>query len=59
MKLLTIDEVAKFLKMSKHTLYKYAKDGTIPAVKIGGSWRFMEDALKQWIVKESLNKAKL
>ena len=58
MKVLTIDEVAKMLQMSKHTIYRYAKDGTIPAVRIGGSWRIAEEVLSKWLVSGSMNHAK-
>lgn len=36
---LTIDEVAKKLKVSKITVYRMARKGQIPAVKFGRSWR--------------------
>ncbi|MBI5374208.1 MAG: helix-turn-helix domain-containing protein [Candidatus Schekmanbacteria bacterium] len=55
MKLLTIDEVAKLLKLNKHTIYRYAKDGKIPAVRIGGSWRIAEEVLSRWLVDGSSN----
>lgn len=37
---LTIDEVAKRLKIARSTVYRMAQEGKIPAVKIGRSWRF-------------------
>jgi excisionase family DNA binding protein len=38
--ILTTDEVADYLKLSKITVYKLAKQGAIPGFRVGGSWRF-------------------
>ena len=38
--ILTADEVAGYLKLSKITIYKLAKDGALPGFRVGGSWRF-------------------
>jgi len=38
--ILTADEVAEYLKLSKITVYKLAKQGSIPGFRVGGSWRF-------------------
>lgn len=36
----SIEEAEEYLGIKKRTLYKLAKSGNIPAVKIGGQWRF-------------------
>lgn len=46
---LTIDELAEYLKISKSTLYKLAQEGSIPGQKVGKHWRFHKDALDQWL----------
>ncbi|MDR0513057.1 MAG: helix-turn-helix domain-containing protein, partial [Treponema sp.] len=38
--ILTIDEVAKYLRVSERTVYDWAQKGEIPAGKIGTVWRF-------------------
>jgi excisionase family DNA binding protein len=38
--ILTADELAEYLKLSKITVYKLAKQGAIPGIRIGGTWRF-------------------
>jgi excisionase family DNA binding protein len=38
--ILTADEVADYLKLSKITVYKLAKQGAIPGSRVGGAWRF-------------------
>ena len=38
--IMTPKEVARYLKMSVLTVYKHAKQGTIPGFRVGNSWRF-------------------
>ncbi|CAJ3745140.1 DNA binding domain-containing protein [Burkholderia pseudomallei] len=47
--ILTIDEVAAYLKASKRTVYRLAVSGKLPAFKLGGTWRFRRGELNQWI----------
>ena len=56
--ILTIDEVAVFLKAGKRTVYRLAASGEIPAFKLGGTWRFRRSELDQWIAASILNKKK-
>jgi len=44
--IMTIDEVASFLKLSKITIYKLVKKGDIPAFRVGNSWRFQRDKIE-------------
>ena len=47
--ILTIDEVAAYLKAGKRTVYRLAASGKLPAFKLGGTWRFRRRDLDQWI----------
>jgi len=47
--ILTVDEVAKLLRMCKGTIYKYAERGIIPSFKIGTSLRFRDDQINQYL----------
>ena len=47
--ILTIREVAEFLKVTERTIYKLAAEAKIPAFKVGGSWRFQRTDLIQWM----------
>jgi len=47
--ILTVDEVAEKLKMSKSTLYKYAETNKIPSFKIGACRRFFEDEIDEYL----------
>jgi len=47
--IMTMDELAEYLKISKSTLYKLAVDNKIPGTKIGKRWRFHKDAIDAWV----------
>ena len=51
--ILTIDEVAAYLKAGKRTVYRLAADKKIPAFKLGGTWRFRKADLEQWIAQQT------
>jgi excisionase family DNA binding protein len=46
--ILTVRDVAKFLRLSEAKVYRLAKDGCIPSFRLGGSWRFRKDLLEEW-----------
>ena len=47
--ILTIDEVAKYLRVSDRTVYEWAQKGEIPSGKIGTVWRFKKADLEKWV----------
>lgn len=49
--ILTLEEVAEYLKASKRTIYSMAQKGEIPAFKFGGSGRFRRQELDAWIAE--------
>jgi excisionase family DNA binding protein len=49
---LTIDDLASYLKISKSTLYKLAQEGALPGQKVGKHWRFHRDAVDDWLRTE-------
>lgn len=53
LKVYTLDEVAEILKVTKRTLYNYLKAGTLPAVKIGKSYRITEANLQEFISRDT------
>ena len=55
--ILTLDEVAAFLKAGKRTVYRFAQSGEIPAFKLGGTWRFRRSELEHWIDQNSNQRA--
>ena len=46
---MTIKDVAEYLDVHPMTIYKYVKQGKIPALKIGASWRVRKDSMKKWM----------
>ncbi len=51
--ILTIREVADYLKVTERTLYRLVQDGKLPAFKVGNSWRFRREDLERWISEQS------
>jgi excisionase family DNA binding protein len=51
--ILTIPEIAKYLKVTERTIYKLAAARKIPAFKVGGSWRFSATDIDVWIKRQS------
>ena len=50
---LTVDELAKYLKIAKSTLYKLAQEGKIPGQKVGRHWRFHKEAIDAWLKNQN------
>ncbi|MCM8791726.1 MAG: helix-turn-helix domain-containing protein [Candidatus Omnitrophica bacterium] len=53
--LLTIDELARYLKVTRRTIYEWLKKKKIPAVKIIGQWRFKKERIDAWLESHSLS----
>ena len=51
--ILTITEVAEYLKVAERTIYRLAAAKKIPAFKVGGTWRFPRAELEQWIKRQT------
>jgi excisionase family DNA binding protein len=51
--IMTIGEVADYLKVTERTIYRIAGAKQIPAFKVGGSWRFSKSDIDFWIRKQS------
>lgn len=47
--ILTLKEVAAYLKLAEKTAYKLAAEGKLPGFKVGGSWRFRREDIEHWI----------
>lgn len=52
-KLLTIAQVANYLKIDKFTVYRLVAQKRIPAFKVGNQWRFKKKLLDDWLNKNS------
>ncbi|WP_419739823.1 methylation-associated defense system helix-turn-helix domain-containing protein MAD1 [Ruegeria sp.] len=49
--IMTIREVAEYLKIAEKTAYRLAAEGELPGFKVGGSWRFRQADIDKWIDK--------
>jgi len=47
--ILTLEEVAQYLRVSERTVYDWAQRGEIPAGKLGTSWRFKRSEIESWV----------
>jgi excisionase family DNA binding protein len=48
---LTLKEVALYLHLHERTIYNWAQAGSIPAAKLGGTWRFRKSEIDAWVEK--------
>lgn len=46
---MTVREVATYLKVDERTVYRLAREGRLPATKLGGQWRFRRDLIDEWM----------
>jgi len=46
---MTIGELAEYLKLSKSTLYKLCQEGKVPGQKVGRHWRFHRAVVDRWL----------
>ena len=51
--ILTVMDVARFLRVPKSTVYKLARVGELPASKIGKHWRFLRRDIHDWMHSRS------
>lgn len=53
--ILTLKEIAEYLKLAEKTAYRLAADGKLPGFKVGGSWRFKREDVQNWIEEQKDN----
>ena len=46
---MTIDDLALYLQLSKSSLYKLAQEGKVPGQKVGRHWRFHRESIDKWL----------
>ena len=46
---MTVQELARYLRMKPVTIYKHASTGKLPGFKIGSHWRFKKNTINTWI----------
>lgn len=46
---MTLEELAAFLKVSETTAYQLVRGGEVPGRKVGREWRFLKEGVVQWL----------
>jgi excisionase family DNA binding protein len=46
---MTVTEVAEYLRIPRSSVYKLAQRGKIPCQKVGRHWRFRREAIDDWL----------
>jgi excisionase family DNA binding protein len=55
--ILTLEEVAHYLRLKPQTIYKWAQEKRIPAAKLGKEWRFRRSVIDRWLDEQMLGDA--
>lgn len=50
--IMTLKEVAEYLKVAEKTAYRLSAEGKLPGFKVGGSWRFKRADIENWIASQ-------
>ncbi|MES0321220.1 helix-turn-helix domain-containing protein [Citrobacter sedlakii] len=50
--MMTVKDVASYLKLNERTVYRMATAAKIPAFKVGTSWRFKKEEIDTWIAQQ-------
>jgi excisionase family DNA binding protein len=55
--IMTVEEAAEYLELDPLTVRQLAKEGAIPACKLGRQWRMKRDLLDRWFEGQSTHSA--
>jgi excisionase family DNA binding protein len=51
--MITIQQVANYLKVDRLTVYRLVTQKGMPAFKVGGQWRFKQEMIDSWLLRNS------
>ena len=51
--LMTIEDLADYLKVTRRTIYDWLKHNKVPALKLVGQWRFRKDKIDDWLESQT------
>ena len=54
--IMTVKDLATYLKIAEKTAYRFASDKKIPGFKVGNAWRFRKSEIDDWIKKQEKTK---
>lgn len=49
--IMTLEEVAAYLRLKPQTIYTWAQEKRIPAAKLGKEWRFRKSLIDEWFIQ--------
>ena len=49
--IMTLEEVAAYLRVKPQTIYTWAQEKKIPAAKLGKEWRFKKSIIDEWYLQ--------
>lgn len=52
--IMTVKEVADYLRVNQRTVYRLAVEGKLPGFKVGATWRFKRSDIDGWITAQSI-----
>ena len=55
--IMTLEEVAKYLRVHKSTVYRMAREGSIPSSKVANQWRFRKARIDEWLMEREIEGA--
>lgn len=50
--MMTVKELADYLKIAEKTAYRFASEAKVPGFKVGSAWRFRKSEIERWIVEQ-------
>ncbi len=53
--ILTVSELAEYLKLSRAKVYQMAQRGELPGAKLGTHWRFRKDLIDRWLEEQMIH----
>ena len=56
--LMTIEEVAEYLRFHPSTVYRLVRQRALPAVKVGKQWRISRELLEEWLRANTIGESK-
>jgi excisionase family DNA binding protein len=51
--IMTVHDVAEYLRLSEAKVYKMANEGRVPALRMGKTWRFKKELIDEWFRRET------
>jgi excisionase family DNA binding protein len=52
-KLLTVQQIAAYLRVDRFTVYRLLTQKRIPAFKVGNQWRFKKQLIDEWLLRNA------